>query len=95
MKKEKKITARILEEEVGGFDGVVVRQKRKEVKFGRGYFYHHGQTADQFAARTAEELEKVFPNTFKLKDCGDHFAAFRGGASLWASSHLWAEFSFV
>ena len=88
-----KITKRDLEEKVIGFDGVVVRRKAGEVKFGRGYFYRHGQTAEKFAACMGKELEKEFPGRFRLKDCGDHWAAFRGGASLWMSSHFWVVFS--
>ncbi len=89
----KKITAKELEEKVSGFDGVVVRRKAGEVKFGRGYFYRHGSSYLGFAARIEKELKKEFPGRFTLKNCGDHFAAFRGGDSLWKGSHFWAVFS--
>ena len=92
---EKKITAKVLEERVSGFDGVVVRHKTGEVKFGGGYFYRHGMTGEKFAAKIKAQLDGQFPGRFSLKDCGDHWAAFRGGASLWASSHFWAVFSMV
>ena len=89
----KKITAKTLEEELMGADGIIVRRKTSEIKIGRSYFYTHGQTAEKFVAKMKEQLDETFPGRFELKDCGDHWAAFRGGASLWASSHFWAIFS--
>ena len=91
MTKVKKVTKRMLEETVTGFDAVIVR--KTEAKFGREYYYRHGQTAKSFSSEIKAELDKQFPGRFELKDCGDHWAAFKGGASLWASSHFWAVFS--
>ena len=90
---EKKITTKVLEDVLIGADGIIVRRKVNEVKIGGGYYYRHGQTQETFAAKMKEQLDKAFPGKFELKECGDHWAAFRGGATLWGSSHFWAIFS--
>lgn len=88
-----KLTATVLEDRLIGVDGIRVNQKHKEAKFARSYFYTHGQTAEKFAASVKEQLDVEFFAKFELKECGDHWAAFKGGASVWAGSHFWATFS--
>ena len=51
----------------------------------RGYFYRHGNSATEMANRVSEA-------GFEVVDSGDHWAAFRGGASTRQSSHFWVEF---
>ena len=53
-----------------------------------GYFYRHGRTEDGVEA----EVLEIFPEA-KIVGKGDHWAAFRGGASMKASSHFWVEFT--
>jgi len=52
-----------------------------------GYFYRHGQD-------TKTHVNKVlstFPDA-KIIDSGDHWAAFRGGASVAKQSHFYVKF---
>ncbi len=54
----------------------------------RGFFYRMGGSSEKFAARVKE----VFPNA-EIIDHGEHWAAFRGGASVRNSSHWWVKFT--
>lgn len=59
---------------------IVVRQ---------GYFYRHGKTADALEAQVRAGLSKRNDIEFKILGSGDHWAPFRGGASLVNQSHWW------
>lgn len=54
-----------------------------------GYFYMHGRTAENLVI----EVRNAFPTSAAIVDSGDHWAAFRGGASLRAQSHWWVKFT--
>jgi hypothetical protein len=56
----------------------------------RGYFFSGGNNSVGFA----ERIKRVFPNAVII-DHGDHWAAFRGGASTAQSSHWWVKFKLV
>ena len=58
----------------------------------RGYFYHHGMTPESTESMAAD-VKTALPNA-KIVNSGDHYAAFRGGASTAQGSHLWVEFTF-
>jgi len=60
----------------------------------RGYFYRNGMDSARFASTVAKLLADAGLVLF-MKEHGDHWASFRGGASLAASSHFWVEFTAV
>lgn len=64
--------------------------KRKDGSFiiRHGYYYRNGVDADKFA-KAIEALLTAAGLEFTTVDKGDHWAAFRGGASTANSSHFW------
>lgn len=73
--------------------GVSHVSKHKGVfKAYRGFFYRHGYNKDAFFARIDEELTKAGIEHTMI-DCGELWAAFRGGAPVQKSSHFWATFT--
>lgn len=60
--------------------------------FRKGFYYRHGGDAKTFANRVSEELTGL-GIAHKLVDCGEKWAAFKGGASLASQSHWWAVFT--
>lgn len=58
----------------------------------RGFFYRHGMTAEKFRAAVEARLAKL--QGAEIIDCGEHYTAFSGGASLARSSHWWVTFHF-
>lgn len=52
------------------------------------YFYTHGRTADSFAKSVADQL-RAAGVAFDIVDHGDHYASFRGGATVAQGSHFW------
>lgn len=58
----------------------------------RGFFYTHGMDGASFA-QTIEALLRKAGIQAKVINSGEKWASFRGGASIAASSHFWAEIS--
>lgn len=56
------------------------------------YFYTNEMTSQKFAARISKQLTTAGIE-HKVIKCGNHFAAFRGGASVKEGSHFWVEIS--
>ena len=55
-----------------------------------GYFYTHGATAEDYAMK----IRRLLTNNkipYRIVDCGNHWAAFRGGASVANQSHFYVE----
>lgn len=58
--------------------------------FRQEFFYRHGGTSQNFANHVSNELTKAgVPHD--VVDHGEHWAPFRGGASVKSSSHWWAK----
>lgn len=68
----------------------VSKKKDGTIVLRRGYFYRNGMSAEKFAAGV-EGLLKAADLPLTVKSFGDHYASFRGGASLATSSHFWVE----
>lgn len=68
----------------------VSRRKDGTVVVRRGYFYTHGKDAEDFQLAVGNALQKAGIR-YSIKDYGDNWARFRGGASLAKSSHWWVE----
>lgn len=56
----------------------------------RGYFYRHGMNCQQFAAVVAQAI-KAHGFDCQVVECGDHWAPFRGGATVAQGSHFWVQ----
>ena len=52
------------------------------------YFYRHGKTEQDLV----NKIKAVFPNA-NIIEAGDHWAPFRGGASVARSSHWFVKFT--
>jgi len=57
----------------------------------RTYFYTGGVTSSAYAGKIMQQLASA-GFTAELIGHGDHFAAFKGGASVKQSSHWWVNF---
>ena len=68
----------------------VSRRRDGSIVIRRGYFYRHGQDAEDFRIAVCKRLNDA-GFQYSVKDYGDHWAAFKGGASLAKSSHWWVE----
>lgn len=53
------------------------------------FFYTNGKTSEKYA----EKVKSTLPGV-KVINSGEHWAPFRGGASIQQSSHFWVEFTF-
>ncbi len=70
------------------------KNKAGNVVIRQGYFYRHGQTPEIFKARVEAQCKSAGV-AIRIVGCGDHWAAFRGGASIARSSHFWVEVAAV
>jgi len=68
----------------------VSRLRNGNIMIRKGYFYTGKQTHLSFATEIKEQLDLHKINA-KIKECGDHWASFRGGASVSKQSHFWVE----
>jgi hypothetical protein len=55
----------------------------------RGFFYRNGNDSAKFAINVAKLLAEL---PVVMKEHGEHYSSFRGGASVANSSHWWVEF---
>lgn len=60
----------------------------------RGYFYRNGMDSARFATNVAKLLADAGLPVV-MTEHGDHWSAFRGGASIANSSHFWVAFAAV
>lgn len=58
--------------------------------FRRTYFYSHGGSSEKFAAKVDNMLTAI-GIAHEIVDHGDHYAPFRGGASIKTSQHWWVK----
>lgn len=71
-------------------DADTISKKGDVYTIRREFFYSHGGSSEGLA----NKVKKVFPNAV-IVDHGEHWAAFRGGASVAQSSHWWVKFKLV
>ena len=66
--------------------------KRRDGSFviRRGFFYRHGVDADAYRIAVTKRLNESGIN-YSLKDWGEKWTTFRGGASVNAQSHWFVE----
>ncbi len=60
----------------------------------QGFFYSHGGSPEKLAAIVLRTLGNIGIH-IQVLDRGEHYASFRGGASVAAQSHWWVKFKVV
>ena len=68
----------------------VSKRKDGTIVIRRGFYYRHGQDAESFRIAVCKVLNKT-DIKYSIKDYGEKWAAFKGGASLASQSHWWVE----
>lgn len=84
----KSIQAHIRENFIGADQ--VSRKRDGTIMVRQSYFYRHGMDSTQFADKVSEFLKEEGIAATVI-DSGDHYADFRGGASVAKQSHFWAQ----
>lgn len=77
-----------------GISRHVGKNKKGNIVIRRGFFYKHKGTAEKFADEICKKLHNAGIE-YKVIDKGEHWASFRGGASLRNQSHWWVELAKV
>ena len=83
----------ILRDRISGAD-MISKNRSGNYVFRRGYFYTGGADEDKFADALAKRIADI-GLTAKLIDKGNHWAPFKGGASIEKGSHFYAEFEII
>lgn len=82
---------------LGALADSVGRKKDGSIIIRRGFFYRHGQDAESYKIAVCKVLNKCDGMPYAIKDYGEHWTTFRGGASIANSSHwfveIWPEFT--
>ena len=68
----------------------VSKRKDGTIVIRRGFYYRHGQDAEGFRIAVCKALNRT-PLKYSIKDYGEKYTTFRGGASLANQSHWWVE----
>lgn len=68
----------------------VSKRRDGSIVIRRGFYYRHGSDAESFRIAVCKRLNEAGFN-YSIKDYGEKWAAFRGGASLASQSHWWVE----
>ena len=81
--------------ETGGvYPDVIGRNKAGNIMVRKGFFYTHGYTAEKFEASVKSALDKAGIK-YEIVDRGEHWVAFRGGASTSQQSHWYVEIKLI
>jgi hypothetical protein len=90
MAKQPSLVSQVRKALEGRVDGIG-QKKDGTIVVRRGYFYRNGMDSAKFATIVAKMIADAGLPVV-MKEHGDHWASFRGGASLATSSHFWVEF---
>lgn len=89
--KQKQLTVNQLRELIMCDD---VSKHKGIVTFRSGYYYRMNKDSQKYQTSIHNQL-RANNIEFEAVDCGDHWAAFNGGASIRKSSHFWAQVKLV
>lgn len=78
----------------GGVADQVTRKKNGNILLRRGYFYTRGKTEEDFEKGVLAVLHEANVSS-KVVDRGNHWAPFKGAASIANQSHWWVELEVV
>ncbi len=73
-----------------GIADSVSKRKDGTIVIRRGFYYRHGKDAQDFALAVGAALKKAGVE-YSVKEFGEKYTTFRGGASLASQSHWWVE----
>jgi len=68
----------------------VSKRRDGSIVIRRGFYYRHGADAETYKIAVCKRLNEAGMN-YHLKDYGEKWTSFRGGASLASQSHWWVE----
>ena len=68
----------------------VSKRKDGTIVIRRGFYYRHGHDAQDFFLSVCKHLNKT-DIKYSVKDWGEKYTSFRGGASVANQSHWWVE----
>ena len=88
MSKQKSLVS-VIRQEVSKVDSVG-RNRAGNVVVRYGYFYRNGLEANAFAQHIEDQLIELGRDV-RVVAFGDHWAPFKGGASVAKQSHFWVE----
>jgi hypothetical protein len=82
---------------LGSLADSVSKRRDGSIVIRRGFFYRHGQDAESYKIAICKELNSCDGMPYAIKDYGEKWTAFRGGASLANQSHwfveIWPQFT--
>ena len=73
-----------------GIADSVSKRKDGTIVIRRGFYYRNGKDAELFSLAVGTALKKAGVK-YSVKDYGEKWTAFKGGASLASQSHWWVE----
>ena len=76
---------------LGSLADSVGRKRDGSIVIRRGFYYRHGQDAESYRIAVCRCLNKQEGMPYSLKDYGEHWTSFRGGASIDRQSHWFVE----
>ena len=68
----------------------VSKRRDGSIVIRRGFYYRHGVDAESYKIAVCKKLNESGLQ-YKIKDYGEKWTTFRGGASLASQSHWWVE----
>lgn len=82
---------------LGSLADSVGRRKDGSIVIRMGFYYRHGQDAESYRIAICKRLNACDGMPYSIKDYGEHWTTFRGGASLANQSHwfveIWPQFT--
>lgn len=82
---------------LGALADSVSKRRDGSIVIRRGFYYRHGQDAESFKIAICKVLNKSDDMPYSIKDYGEHWTTFRGGAPLARQSHwfveIWPQFT--
>ena len=82
---------------LGSLADSVSKRRDGSIVIRRGFYYRHGCDADTYRIAVTKKLNECDSMPYSLKDWGEHWTAFRGGAPLARQSHwfveIWPQFT--
>jgi len=87
------VTAKQVREALGVAVDTLGKTKSGNYVARRGFFYRHGMSSSEFTRRVVSALFDELGVNATVVNSGEHYAAFRGGATVAKSSHWYVEFT--
>ena len=82
---------------LGALANSVSKRRDGTIVIRRGFYYRHGMDAESYRIEVCKVLNACESLPYALKDYGEHWTSFRGGASLANQSHwfveIWPQFT--